>query len=142
MIVNPDSASPDAHVHDANIFPIVAGPWVANSPSARWISPRFDSSGAAGGNYTYRTTFDLTGLDPAFARITGEWATDDTGLDILLNGASLGIGNPNGFGTFTPFTIPQGTPSFAAGINTLDFRLNNGSLGYTGLHIRNLVGHN
>jgi hypothetical protein len=140
IIVNPDSASPDAHVQDANVFPIVAGPWIANSATSRWIAPRFDTSGAAGGNYTYRTTFDLTGLDPTFARITGEWATDDGGLDILLNGTSLGITNPNGFVTFTPFTIPQGTPSFLPGVNTLDFRLNNGSVGYTGLHIRNLVG--
>ena len=139
LIVNPDSVSPDAHVQDANVFPIVAGPWVPNSAASRWIAPRFDTVGAAGGNYTYRTTFDLTGLEPAFARITGEWATDDAG-DILLNGTPLGIANPNGFGTFTPFTIPLGTPSFVAGINTLDFRLNNGAVGYTGLHIRNLLG--
>src|SRR5262249_42296190 len=67
--VNADSASPDAIVHNEG-FPIApAGPWIASSAGSKWIAPRADTSAAAGGDYTYRITFDLTGLDPATAFI-------------------------------------------------------------------------
>jgi hypothetical protein len=137
IIVNPDSAFPDAIVHDSTVFPIVTGPWVANTASSKWISPRFDTSGAAGGagdagNYTYRHSFSLDSFDPGSVIITGNWATDNEGLDILINGVSTGQRNTVQFVGYTPFVITNG---FVAGINTLDFRLNNAAVGYTGLRI-------
>ena len=70
--------------------------------------------------YVYRTTFDLTGLDPNTAKITGQWSTDDLGGDILINGVSTGqsITVPNAFTQFFSFSVLSG---FIAGINTLDF---------------------
>jgi hypothetical protein len=68
-------------------------------------------------NRTFRTTFDLTGLDPLTAILSGSWSTDNAGLDILINGVSTGISKV-GFGAFTPFSINSG---FVAGLNTLDF---------------------
>ena len=43
-----------------------------------------------GGDYVYRTTFDLTGFDPNSAVLTGQWAVDDTGV-LKLNGDSTGV---------------------------------------------------
>ena len=96
----------------------------SSRPASTWIGP--DSTNfccghfggpndliAFPGTYAYRTTFDLTGLDPASAMIIGNWSVDNVGLDILINGISLGITTPDDpyLGTtpyltgFVPFTI-------------------------------------
>lgn len=71
---------------------------------------------------TFRTTFDLTGFDPTTASIDGLWGTDNVGVDILLNGVSLGISLPGvivgNFSSLHAFTIASG---FQSGVNTLDF---------------------
>lgn len=133
--VNPDSAATAALVQDSTVFPIVTGPWLANNAGSKWIGPRFETSAAAGGDYTYRLTFSLAGLDPATARVTGGWATDNAGLDILVNGVSTGLGNTVQFTGLTPFSIASG---FVAGLNILDFKVNNASAGYTGLRIEQI----
>ena len=98
-------------------------PWLTNGPNSKWIAPRAAQNvGNLPGNYTYRLTFDLTGLDPNAAVVTGNWAVDNSGVDILLNGASTGQSNPNGFGIFSAFVITNG---FLGGTNTLDFVVNN-----------------
>lgn len=138
LVVNAtDPNSPDAFVHDSTIFPIVAGPWVANTERSKWIAPLVNSSTAAGGDYAYRTTFDLTGYDPATAVLLGAWATDNLGTDIKLNGASTGLANTAQFGALTSFTLTAG---FVAGVNTLEFHLTNTDAagGYTGLRVDNL----
>jgi hypothetical protein len=72
---------------------------------------------------TFRTTFDLTGLDPTTATINGLWGTDNEGLDIVLNGTSLGINLlgvvDTNFKSLHGLTISPG--AFVAGLNTLDF---------------------
>src|SRR5205085_821526 len=96
-------------VNDA--YPVAPyGPWIANDSLSKWIGPNADQdvNSAIGGDYTYRTTFDLTGFNPAGARITGLWSADDTGLEILLNGVSMGVfGNPTYTG-FAPFSLNSG----------------------------------
>ncbi len=102
-------------------FPIP--PWVANEPDSRWIGPNAGDAVGPAGNYTYRTTFDLTGLDfdnLVFA-ITGRWASDNQGTDILLNGVSTGQKNVE-FTGYSQFTVSAG---FVPGLNTLDFVVNN-----------------
>jgi hypothetical protein len=116
-----DSLSKDAIVEDSTLYPIVAGPWLPNSEASKWIGPLADPNGAPG-RYVYRTTFDLTGVDPTAVQVMGKWATDDAGVDILLNGSSTGLQNP-GFASFAPFVLTNG---FTAGINTLDIVMNNG----------------
>ena len=146
LVVNPDiPGSTDAVVHDSTIFPIVAGPWVANNDQGKWISPQLNTAGSAGGagdagNYTYRLSFDLTGLNHTTAQLEGDWATDNLGLDILLNGVSLGIPNGNQFTVLTHFAIPAGHSAFRSGVNMLEFSLNNSAVGYTGLRVQNLRG--
>jgi len=127
-------------VHDSTIFPIVTGPWLANTALSKWISPEFNTVGSAGGDYVYRTSFDLTGFDPASAVILGGWATDNAGTGIRLNGQATGLENSAQFGVLTPFTVTTG---FNPGINTLEFLVNNSALGYTALRVENLrVGAN
>jgi len=137
LIVNPDSATTVPVVEDSTVFPIVAGPWVANNARSKWIGPRLETSGAAGavgsgGDYVYRTVVDLTGFDPASVAINGVWSTDNEGLDIVVNGVSTGQRNTAQFPTFTPFSITSG---LLAGLNNIDFKLNNSAVGYTGLRV-------
>jgi len=113
------------------------GPWIADDAISAWIGPANDpilhpeweccgqTSGVGGpiGEYVYRTTFDLTGLDPITAVLSGRWSTDDTGSDILLNGVSTGITiTVPGYSAWSPIFIDSG---FVSGINTLDFVVKN-----------------
>ena len=142
LLVNPDSASTIPLVEDSTVFPIVAGPWVANNAGSKWIGPRMETSGAAGavgtgGDYVYRTVVDLTGFDPSSVVISGTWATDNEGMSIAVNGVATGLGNTAQFPSFTPFSISSG---FRAGWNTIDFTINNAAVGYTGLRVDNIRG--
>jgi hypothetical protein len=114
----------DAIVVDDTTAPIP--PWLSSGPKSKWIAPRAEQNiGNEPGNYTYQTFFDLSGYNTTQVRLVGQWAVDNTGIDILVNGVSTGITSP-GFTSFTPFVINTG---FIAGLNTLDFIVNNGSPG-------------
>ena len=108
-------------------------PAYVTSASSRWI---WQTNGGSPGNVTrtFRTTFDLTGLDPTTASIGGSWAVDNIGVNVFLNGVGTGITAPLAFGAFNPFTISSG---FVAGVNTLDFQVTDqgapGGLNVTGL---------
>ena len=112
-------------------------PWLGDSTTSAWIAPT-QSTFAAGGTYTYRLVFDMTGLVPATAFIAGEWSTDASGADILINGSSTGNTAPDGSFqvSFFPFSINDG---FVSGTNTLDFVVVNGA-GPTGLRVNGLSG--
>ena len=114
-------------------FPI--GPYIGDNALSAWIGPNNDSDlNGPTGTYIYRNTFDLTGFNPSTAAITGAWTTDNNGLDILLNGISLGFTTSfTAFSSgFSPFTI---TSNFNSNINTLDFVVNNGG-GPTALRVQ------
>lgn len=116
----------------ADGYPV--GPWLGDTVTSAWIGPNTADANGPVGNYTYRTTFDLTGLDPLTATITGRWSTDNNGIAILLNGANTG--NPGTSFTqfsegYVSFSIASG---FVAGVNTLDFQVYNGG-GPTGLRV-------
>lgn len=102
-------------------FPIP--PWVANDASSRWLSRTAGADADAVGYYTFRTTFDLTGLIPATAVIRGEWSSDNS-AQIWLNGVFTGIelNFEDPFRSLHPFVLTSG---FQPGINTLDFIVNN-----------------
>ena len=89
---------------------------------ARFIGPK------SGGQYDYRTTFDLTNFDPTTASLSGSWAMDNYGT-ILLNGVDTGNtwGSNSAYGTFV---INSG---FQSGLNTVDFQVVDDSSGVTGL---------
>lgn len=111
-------------ITSAGGFPI--GPWIGDNTLSAWIGPNNnDDLVSPAGTYIYRTTFDLTGYDISTAIINGQWSTDNNGLDIFINGNSLGFTTANNQFSlgFAPFTINSG---FVPGINTLDFMVNNG----------------
>jgi hypothetical protein len=110
--------------------------WVANNPTAsRWIGTTAQNSDGPNGNYLYRTTFTLP-ANFVSATISGLWATDDPGLDILINGNSTGQLSA-GFATLVPFSVTSG---FNVGLNTLDFLVANVGGGPTGLRVDAIKG--
>jgi hypothetical protein len=137
LIVSPNSST--AVTVDASNYPFP--PWVANSATSRWIGPAIDGFGPGGSNYIYRTTFTV----PANAilstvSIIGQWAVDDNGTDILINGSSTG----QTYGLVTPLKTFIITSGFVFGANTLDFLINNIGIpqfnNATGLRVDSIVG--
>src|SRR5688572_20061497 len=123
LIQSADAAFPGPLTRVVNEgFPI--GTWLVNGPSSKWIAPQApQGTGNQPGDYTYRTTFDLTGLEPATAVITGRWSSDNAAVDILINGTRTGITYDGNFVVFSAnWTISSG---FVEGTNTLDFVINN-----------------
>ena len=124
-LIDPSHILGDAIVAtSAGGFPI--GPWLEDSHLSAWIAPSTTTNGPGdfdgSPSYFYRTTFDLTGVNLNGFTIDGQWASDNAGQDILVNGESLGFINAQ-FGAFSPFTLDFG---FVDGLNTLDFVVNNG----------------
>jgi hypothetical protein len=123
MTLSPDLDFPGPEaivVNDA--WPVPSGVWLLNGPDSKWIAPQAaQGTGNAEGDYVYRTSFDLTGFDPARIHLVGGWAVDNTGTDILVNGVSTGLTSP-GFSQMTPFTITTG---LVAGTNVLEFKVTN-----------------
>jgi hypothetical protein len=121
-------------------------PWMRYTTGVRWLAPKayYGSYGSdPWGTYVLRTTFDLTGYDPATANIWGAWSSDNCGYDIRINGystGSWGMAAPNCLSTKHDFSIgaslsmaqtigetttySQVMP-FLAGINTIEFVFEN-----------------
>lgn len=136
LVVNPHVESQDAIVQDSTAFPIVGGPWLANTAGSKWIGPELNTAAGAVGLYTYQLTFDLTGRDPRSVVIRGRWATDNAGREIRLNGAATANPEAPGFDGYTTFAIYGTNATFNAGNNTLDFIVENvAAIGYTGLRV-------
>ena len=90
--------------------------WIPNDSTSKWVWQRSDGQ-PTNVTRTFRLTFDLTGLDHTTAAISGTWAADNFGDNILINGTATG-NTAAGFTAYTNFSINSG---FIAGINTLDF---------------------
>jgi hypothetical protein len=63
-------------------------------------------------------TFSLSGLNPATAQITGQFAADNHITATKINGTTVAGATTDTFGSYTSFAINSG---FISGINTLDF---------------------
>ena len=112
--------------------------WIPNTATSRWVTPFTNgTAGTGGGIYTYDLTFDLTGLDPTTATISGDWSSDNTS-NVLLNGSSIAshAGGGSAFLSFDSFSASSG---FLPGINTLTIQVNNFS-GPSGAHVTELRG--
>jgi hypothetical protein len=137
LVVNPDAGSTGAVAHDGRIFPIVSGPWLANSGESRWIAPRADTAGSPAGLYRYETEWVLDGeVVGETARIAGRWATDDGGERILVNGRDAGVAASAGFTRYFDLSLASG---FRTGTNRVAFDVSNGG-GQTGLRVDSLTG--
>jgi hypothetical protein len=136
-ITSSPSGPSSALVMGSTGFPIGCC-WFPNPATSQWISPNSTGASSPVGSYTYTTTFDLTGLSPSTAILTGQWATDNNGVMIVLNGNVMSFTTPVvGFTQFFPFTISSG---FVSGVNTLQFVVVNADCGGcanpTGLHVQ------
>ena len=118
-------------------FPIVQNGWLGDSATSAWIAPTNGPfiGPKSGGQYDYRTTFDLTNFDPTTASLSGSWAMDNYGT-ILLNGVDTGNtwGSNSAYGTFV---INSG---FQPGLNTVDFQVVDDGSGVTGLRVDGVSG--
>lgn len=112
-----------------NGFPF-NGYWLPNGTTSEWIAPHADENDFNGGvtepagDYIYETKFDLTGLKPATASITGQITADNTVVHVILNGVDVGNASNKAeqYRGFTPLNITSG---FVAGVNKLDFVVTN-----------------
>jgi hypothetical protein len=99
------------------------GAYYPDNSLSGWVSPNVTGNAGAGGNYTFQLAFDLTGLDPASAVITGLFGTDNDGSIALNGGAPAATTGFGAFGGPTAFTFNSG---FIAGINHIAVTFNNG----------------
>ena len=113
--------------------------WIPENTTSAWVIPEGSDDVGLFGEYTYTTTFDLTGFDAATAQIEGRWSTDNGTTDILINGTSLGYTTDSSdYNIWAQFSVTSG---FIAGENTLQFVFNNdpdaggNGAGYTGLRV-------
>ncbi len=120
---------------DDTLYPFP--PWVANNPSvSRWIGTHAQYSIGPAGTYIYRTSINLpANADLSSVVITGLWATDDPGTDILVNSTPNGQTSA-GHTTLVPFTLTTG---FQIGNNDIDFIVQNGPSS-TGLRVDGIRG--
>jgi len=131
LIAVPNGSTTDIRVRTSAGGPPVTNAWLGDNLLSAWIGPN-NGPDVPGPDifYTYRTTFNLSGFDPTTASLTGQWAADNEGSNILLNGLPTG-NTAGGFNSWSSFTISSG---FRADVNTLDFIVNNGG-GSTGLRV-------
>ena len=134
LVTVPAGSTTDIRVRtSAGGFPIP--PYIGDSSTSAWIGPNNDGAvDGPTGAYDYRTTF--TSPTAGLATIKGLWATDNEGLNILINGVPTGNTNSVQFTSYTSFTAAG---SVTAGINTLDFIVNNDG-GPTALRVDSISG--
>jgi hypothetical protein len=106
----------NAYVVPANGF------WLPNNSTSAWLSADPDPSAAINAQWTYRVPFDLGGADPATTTIEARISSDNEILWTQLNGVDLGF--TNGQADFDKWTTLTLTNGLTAGVNHLDFRLN------------------
>ena len=97
--------------------------WIGNTSTAQWISANATTL-AGGGPFNYHTTFDLTGLIPGTASITGKMAADDEAT-VFLNGTPVVFGDPDGTSPWAHYQSLTISSGFIAGLNTLDIYVPN-----------------
>lgn len=117
-------------------YAIAAHPaWLANNNWSKWLSPS-TTYNIGSGNFTFRTSFNMTGYDTNAASIQGKLAVDNSIVSIKLNGTTISgaLDGTPGFGYWTGFEIPLGS-NFSSGTNYLDITINNSAAGPGGLRI-------
>jgi hypothetical protein len=131
LVSSPDGAVTSIVAADASTQALL-GVWLANDSKSGWIGPDDTIYYGPIGAYDYKMTFTLAaGLNPDTVSIGGEWAADNIGTDILVNGASTGETTPN-FSGFVTFDLTSG---FVSGTNTIDFLVTNLDPSPTGLRV-------
>ena len=93
--------------------------WLANDDTSSWLGPVNPGTvNVAAGDYRDRTTFVLTGFDPASAALTLAIAADNRLKNVFLNGVAQGISFADYSKFSSNFRLGSG---FVPGTNTLEF---------------------
>ena len=77
------------------------------------------------GLYTFRTTFDLSRLDPATATLHGGFAVDDHVMAIRINGHDVPVPRHAEYGQWVGSCLFDIRKGFVEGVNTLEFVVRN-----------------
>jgi len=93
-------------------YPTNDSQWIGETANGSYTAPFVDGKA----RIYYTLSFDLTGLNPATARITGSWGVDNYGV-AYINGQAFST-NSIGFSSPTAFSITSG---FKPGLNTITF---------------------
>jgi hypothetical protein len=113
--------SPYTTAYTGNGSDVSAMPWLADGPNSRWIGvTAWMGEWRPTGTYTFRTTFDLSGMIPSSASINLSIVSDNT-CNVYLNGVHTGITTP--FAVFDSFSAYSISAGFVNGLNTLDFEV-------------------
>ncbi len=102
-------------------FP-VAGNWMQNTATSRWITPTINHTSIAAGDYSYELQFTLTPkMITNTGKFTGRYAVDNSMVSVMLNSTALTAPA----GSFTAWTNFSATTGFVAGLNKLTFKTRN-----------------
>ena len=105
--------------------------WQTNTPAHSWISATTSGSGG-GGNYWFRTFFDLTGFNPSTATMSFQCAIDNypDGLNSYysLNGGAYGGTCGNTFTGYQFAGVNTVNSGFVGGNNELVFHFTGDSI--------------
>jgi len=95
--------------------------WSLDTTNSKWISPQATYAGLLQdpvGSYTYRTTFDLTGIKTNTLSISGQLAADNAITAVRINGFDFGYSQSANDQILHPFSLPNG--HYVSGVNTLE----------------------
>jgi len=121
------SNDPNFKPRQAAVASVLEGCWGPNEPSrSQWISTEGKSPLTMAGVYTFRTTFDLTGMTPKTAVLRGWFLVDDRMQSMRINGREVPLKEtscgPVPYSLYRRFTIDQG---FVEGVNILEIEVIN-----------------
>ena len=140
-VLDPFDFESDPIVLVSDGFPIP--PWLPNSETSGWLVPNADpDANAPPGLYTYTISFELEGeVDAETVTLIGRWATDNSGIDVVVNGTPTGL-TGGGFTAWTEFPENAGLGLFVDGENTVEFLVDNAppNDNPTGLRVEAFVG--
>lgn len=103
--------------------------WLPNEPGrSQWISVvRGEPLALNAVNYTFRTSFDLTGMRPATAVLHGQFMADNHVQAIRLNGHEIRVLS-HGYEEFSFFHVFSTNRGFVEGVNVLEIEVENATL--------------
>ena len=142
LIASADPVYPGPHALVAS--GLASGNWIANTATSQWVAPATDENwpgmgtALAAGDYVYRLSFSLAGIDPATVSVSGSYGADNACV-IQLNGTPQGSGITS-YNPLVAFALASG---FVAGINHLDFVVTNWTASGSnpsGLRVQGLIG--
>ncbi len=121
------SDDPDFKPRPATVKKDVPGNWLTNDPErSQWITLAGDGQKLPDGVvYTFRTTFDLTGLRPGTAAVRGWFIVDNHVRAIRLNSRELSLAE---HGTLPPYDLFVGffaARGFVEEVNALEIEVEN-----------------